>query len=348
MKLRQPISLRCRLAVMAAGVGFVAGAAGGEPIRFSKPAVPIAVQAKGEEGLPASREKKPDFGAASMHQSAVTQPAIVHVPPREKEQDEDAGKHWLIRDPKNFPDATGRANAREASGNRRDSNRGDSLRQDKTQTSSQRQSSSDGSVLTRSEGARALSPITDFHWDGRSNGRSNSWSGTGVASSDKKDSLTPNPFGRDFGRNESSEQNAESGSSFFSDLLVPRPREKATEAQLELRAAHERMLNPNVTIATRTAGSLEPVTSVETPKSGAPVTMPSIVSPKLDSQPLQPTDAFNQRQAQLRGPVVADFNQKYNNSAPAVPASAGAAVDPHFQAPLRRQPTVREFPSRKF
>jgi hypothetical protein len=348
MKLRQHILPWRRLVAMVVGMGVVAGAAGGEPIRFSKPAVPIAVQAKGEEGLPAARDKRPDFGADAIQQPAIAQPTIVHVQPREKEKDNEAGVHWLARDPKNFPDATGRANARDSLATRHDSNRRDSLTQDKSQTSSSSKWSSDGSDLKRSEGAHALSPITDFHWDGRSDGRSNSWSGTRLSNSDKKDPVNPNPFGRNFGRGESSEQNAESGSSFFSDLLVPRPKEKSTEAQLERRAAHERLLNPNTTVAGRSPGSLEPVTTVETSKSGAPVTMPSIASPRLDSQPLQPLDAFNQRQAQLRGPVVADFNKKYNNSTPTAPASAGAAVDPHFQTPLKRQPTVREFPTRKF
>lgn len=120
------------------------------------------------------------------------------------------------------------------------------------------------------------------------------------------------------------------------------------EAQLERRAAYERLINLNTTIASRTGGSLEPVIAVENPKAVAPAaTMPSIVSPRLDSNPLQPMDAFNQRQGQLRAPVAVDFNKKYNNATPAAPAPVGPATDPH-QAPLMRQPTVRDLPSRKF
>src|SRR5688500_8092749 len=124
MKLRQTNALVGCL-MMAAGASVVPGAAGGEPIRFSRPAVPIATEAKHESQLPATRDKRPDFGASSMQQQAPIQPMVVRAEPNEREKKKNAG-HWLLNDPKDFPDATGRANAREklANGSSRASNEG--------------------------------------------------------------------------------------------------------------------------------------------------------------------------------------------------------------------------------
>jgi hypothetical protein len=345
MKLHQAIFLRCCLAVMVVGAGVACRAAIGEPIRFSRPAVPIAVELKEDQQLPETRDKRPDFGGSAMQQPTAVQPMVVRTQPREKKRDKDAGKHWLLRDPDKFQDATGRANAREKRAN---SNSRESTVREKNPTDSEW--SDDDSASDRSEKAGALSPISDFHWDARrGDSRSNSWSRTERNSSEKKDSSNSTPFGHVFGRDESSEQGRDSGSSSFSELFAARPKdEKPTEAQLERRAAFERLLNHNTATATRPAGSLEPVTTVETPKAAAPpAAIPSIVSPRMDARPLEPMDAFNQRQAQLRAPVAVDFNKKFNNPVPIAPASAGAASDSPFQTPLMRQPTVRELPARK-
>ena len=359
MKLRQANTLLFCFVFMEAGTGAALAAAGGVPIRFSKPAVPIAVEPKEHQELPEARDKGPDFGDSAMQQPAAVQPMAVRTQPNEKERDrdKDARVHWLLRDPKKYPDATGRANAREKLAN---SNSRESANSKSRESSAQERNSPDSqwsnadSALDQNEktAAGALSPIRDFHWDARRNdSRSNSWSSTGRSNnSDKKDSFYPNPFAHVFGRDEPSEKKSESDSSFISELFAARPKdEKPTEAQLELRASFDRLLNHNSTTATRTGGSLEPVTTVENPKPAAPpMAIPSIASPRMDTRPLEPMDAFSQRQEKFRAPTSVDFNKRNNNPVPALPAAAGSASDSPFQTPLKRQPTVRELPTRKF
>ena len=349
MKVRPAKPLLLCLALTAAGANLAFCAVRGEPIRFSQPAIPIAVELKEDQQLPVARDRKPDFGSSSIQQPAAVQPMVVRTQPQEKEKKKNVGTHWLLDDPKDFPDATGRANAREKRANGSTRSRESSMRE---RNSNPSESSDDDSALERSEKAGALSPISDFHWDARRGGdsRSNSWSGTGRKGSEKKETSNSNPFGLSFSRDESSEKNRDSGSSFFSDLFAARSKEgKPTEAQLEHRAAFERLLNHNTTSATGTGGSLEPVTTVENPKAAAlPAAMPTVASPRLDVRPMEPMEAFNQRQAQLRPPTAIDFNKKANHSAPAMPASTGASSDSPFQTPLMRQPTIREMPTRKF
>ena len=345
MKVRPAKSLLLCVALTAAGANPALSAVRGEPIRFSQPAIPIAVELKEDQQLPAAHDSKPDFGSSSVEQPVASQPMLIRTQPREKERDRDAGKHWLLRDPKRFPDATGRANAREKLANANIRPRESSVRERNPGDS---ESSEDDLALERSEKAGALSPISDFHWDARRGySRSNAWSSTDRNSSEKKESLSPSPFAPSFTREEPSEQKRESGSS-FPDFFAARPKEeKLTEAQLENRAAFERLLNHSTTAASRPGGSLEPVTTVENPKTAAVSgAMPTIAAPRPDVRPMEPIPAFNQHQGQLGAPAPVDFSKKVNSTAP-MPISPGTPSDSPFQTPLIRQPTIREMPRRK-
>ena len=329
MQLRQTILLRGRIVAVAAVHAAAAVLARGESIQFSKPAVPIASPAKEDELHPEGRDKKPEFSTPGMEQPVAPRPAMIRVQPREKEKGDDDGRHPWLHDPKNFPDATGRANARNLFTTER--------------APANIQSSNSFQNFKRSEASHALSPITDFHWDPRSNERSNSFSGNSFSSSDKKDARDRDAFARP----DSSEQNKEFTSSFFADMFVTRPKDKLTDAQLERRAAFERLLNRDATTMTaRTPSSLEPVTALESIKGTVSGAIPIIPSPQIDMRPIGPMEGFDQRQARLRGPGMEDFNRKYGPASTAPAVSAG--IGDQRQTPLMRQPTVHDIPTRKF
>jgi hypothetical protein len=63
-----------------------------------------------------------------------------------------------------------------------------------------------------------------------------------------------------------------------------------------------------------------------------------------------PTVAFQrQQERQLRGPAFEDPTRAFNNPAPTPAASPlGQNLPPAFATPLNRQPTVHDFPKRRF
>src|SRR5262245_17922323 len=106
MMFRRDIFKYCRFVaavVMACGTASVFA----EKIRFSKPAVPIAMPPKVEEELPEGPGERLDFAAPNVERPMAPRMPLVRVQ-RQKERDSEENVHWLMRD---LPDAFGRPNA---------------------------------------------------------------------------------------------------------------------------------------------------------------------------------------------------------------------------------------------
>jgi hypothetical protein len=130
------------------------------------------------------------------------------------------------------------------------------------------------------------------------------------------------------------------------EIFAPRQKEKPTAQQLERRANFEKLLNPSADpLVNQGPGSLEPVGSV--PTQPAALNMPILGGTSVpNSPPVDPTVAYNRQSERWNGPVFDDAFKKYAPKTSPAPASAPTATS--FQAPLNRQPTVHEFPSRRF
>ena len=328
-----------------------------ERIRFSKPAVPIAAPPKVQEELPALQGKRLEFTAPNS-QPFVAPPAVVRVAPvRPKDREEDR-THWLLRDPKNSPDATGRANPLDnpLSGRARDSLGGEK-KPDKNRPS------------------HSLSPITNPENSLRDNrdardrdGRDNDWFDD-IKSRREQTGLTRNSrlaeknsfYNYDSAKEK--ENNTEARSSFFADIFAPRPKEKLTPAQVGRREDFERLINPipngipnpmeadadvnfnpngNGVAASgrRVPGSLQPV--LEPPRAA---TVSPAPAEKSQARPADSLQAFKQQQAKLRGPILEDPTKKYETPQEPVAASF---LDPNARPSLMRQPTLHDIPARKF
>jgi hypothetical protein len=330
------------LATAVAITGAVTWAWAGESIQFSKPAVEIAIQKKEQQrDLPEPRSKQLDFsGSQQMERPAIQQPSVVQVPARERDEDDDAGRHPLLRDPNKFPDAVGRADARNALALGKTSPNSVALAKTSPTSTETRALGS-----KRTEPQHALSPITDLNWDSRERERErrrqDSLLEDRSSASDRSDARKRDPYAS---RENAPEQNDSFTSAALFDPSIARPRENPIAAQLERHAAFDQLFNPNAGMV-RSPGSLEPVTGLDVAKPAVPVAMPMLGNTMFDKGAAVPIDAFKAQQERLRAPSLQDVNKKDSSK---ITAASANAIDPHFQTPLMRQPTVHDIPARKF
>ncbi len=305
-----------------------------DPPRISKPDVALAVPSKESSRLPISRERAMDFSAPEMAPPMVVpltqQPQpLRRGDPRDEPRDDTPR---LLRTPKIFSDPdeekTGERTSAHASASGRDPMRSPS--------------SNDTSDRQRLDSARALAPMTDFDWDAhhsRSRPKDSPWD-VKSATRDRNDPRTRSPFGTQEDSNARLDSTRPNG---LSDLFGPRPnKEKLSAARLQRDADFQQLLNPNTGPAGKMPNSLEPVVSAEN-AGPSDFAAPTLGSTRLPT-PAQPMAAFNQPHEQSRGAAYAGHDKK--NSPP--PAPVPSFSDPRYQAPLNRQPTVHDFPTRKF
>lgn len=317
-----------RLIAMTLGLAGAVTATAGEPIRFSKPAVALAAPAKEQADLPELRTKRMGFSAPEMEPSvAQPPPPILRVPPRDEKRDD---RHWLLRDPKIFSDPD------------RDSGETTSANPHSGRTASPW--SNDRLGMQTPDSMRALAPVTDFNWNARESGshQRDVFGNNPSVKGDRNDTRPRSPFGT---REDSSAGSDAFRPSPLFEMFGARPKEKPNTGPSERRAAFEQLLNPSAGPAGKGPNSLEPVVGApDTAKRSAPLALPTIGGSKLESKPTDPMTAFNQQHDRLRGPVFEGIEKKYSTPA-AAPISP---LDPRYQTPLNRQPTVHEFPARKF
>ena len=194
---------------------------------------------------------------------------------------------------------------------------------------------------------RALSPVMDFNWDAREAARSRNPSAFGGSEPGDRDERSER-FRPAFsaGRQQETVLERSFQGTRFSDWFGGGPKEKLSQDILDRRAAFEQLLNPSAGVAGRAPGSLEPLPSLEKAALAPGLPMPATIGrTKGQMNTTDPMEAFNQQHERLRGPSLEDVNKKY---ASPKSAPASSTVDPRFQTPLNRQPTSREFPTRKF
>ena len=310
-----------------------------EKIQFSKPAVAIATPPKKELDLPQRKSRDVDFSSpADVERPITPPPPVMRVPPREREQDDDARQHPLLREPKDFPDGFGRAESRNSLGSNKSSS--------KSSTNATR--SNLGMFGTkRLASEHALSPIPDINVDLRDRDRDPQQRQKDSAKmdrplvSDRNERGKPDPY---LIRDNASEPMEPFSSRSKFDPLTVRPNETPDPQQLERRAAFDQLLTPGGNMV-RAPGSLEPVTGLDGPKAATPAVMPMLGGTKFELNPADPANSIKLQQEKLRAPVAETLNRKY--SQPTKPVAAGAAESP-FRTSLMREPTVREIPARKF
>jgi len=327
-----------RVFVAALAIASTATVAWADPIQFSKPAVAIAAPPKAELDLPDRKSRDWDFSSPSQMQRPVAPPPpVMRVPPREREEgDDEADRHPLLRDPQNFPDAVGRAEARNP------------LAPTKSKVTAPRLSLETVGSKAR-DAQHALSPISDINLDLRDRDREQRRRDPAAMErsfgSDRNDSRE----GRKRDLYAARENVASEPNDFFNsapkfDVSTSRPKENADAQHLERRAAFDQLLNPSAKTG-RAPGSLEPVTGLEMSKPAVPAAMPMLGGMKFELDPADPANGIKIQQERLRAPVAETLNKKY--SQPTKPAAA-ATAESRFQTSLMRQPTVHEIPARKF
>lgn len=298
-----------------------------EQIQFSKPAMEIAAPSKAEENLPETRSKRLDFSAPEVARPIIPQQTIIRIQPREEDEDDRFSPRDSSRptDPRRRKDPASARN---------------SLAPRETYPGELWRGEPPG--FRRPDSQRALSPVMDFDWDARESATYQGGSALENRSSGERD--VARKRGAPANRDQYGVQNEVLPSSPFSDIFTSRPKEKPSRELLERRAAFEQMLNPGVGIAGRTPGSLEPVPALDVPKSAPSLVMPAIGGAALNPKSADPMQAFNVHE-RLRGPMLEDIHKRY--SAPSASASS-TAIDSRLQTPLNRQPTARDFPTRRF
>jgi hypothetical protein len=329
---------------------FLAAAAvvNAEQIQFSKPAVEIAAPVQGEHFLPATKEERLQFETPAMAPPVIMpEPAIIRRGSRDEEEDVNERSSF-----RNGRLQAARPNGRNSETTllrrRSDSGRRDALSPDSYE---QMRANKDKFSLDRPENSKALAPVTDLGWDGRDSQKSRSpssgWMGRDNGKEGEPDAKRPIlPF--TFGREEEEMRNNGFKSGRLTGWFGEETKAKAAQEVLGRRAAFEQLLNPGSGVAGRMASSLEPLPSLNESRAPIPgLTLPTIGQMKSDVRVTDPMQAFNAQQDRLRGPALDDPNRKYAQPA-AAPAPAASTASSRFQTPLNRQPTAREFPSRRF
>ncbi|HTD66917.1 MAG TPA: hypothetical protein VK846_10355 [Candidatus Limnocylindria bacterium] len=327
---------------VALGLGVVSLAVIAEPIRFSKPTVPIAEPVREQKGLPEARTRGFDFSSPNMDQpmSPVPQPAMRVNPREERERDKDE-RPWLLRDPKIFSDPT------EKGTDKTEANPFESER-----TKSPWSRVKENNSASRFETPRSLSPVTEFGWDPRNpSGQKNPF-GEPSAFASVNEGRTRSPFATIEEPSVNNTFDPGRPNSMF-DMFGTRvkEKEKLTPGQVTRAAEFQQMINPSASPSGKGPSALEPVVAVtDAAYRPAPLAIPTIGGlprdgSKLDPRIADPMTVFNHQNAQLRGPVFDEFDKKSS----AQPNRPGASsIESRFQTPLNRQPSVHEFPKRKF
>lgn len=309
---------------------------GAEPIRFSKPAVEIAAPDRAEPRLPEARVKGFDFstppGAAPMTQPMMSQPSIILLEPRgrnEEETDDRSGRRNL-RDLHKLPGSI----RDQGEQNQKDPrfSAGATLLNPPYPNRVNMPGLNDSLRTGRPENSRSLSPVTNFDWEERDS----TTEPGGSSFQNQKDQRNRDPFAVQDDKSETATRNR----SLF-DLFSARPKEKPTPDQIEHRAAFEQLLNPHAAVAIKGPNSLNPVSALNSSRPPSSTTLPTINAGSRD-----PMQAYNQQQTRLRGPRMEDVNSRYapRSDAP----TATKKTESRFQTPLSRQPTMHDIPNRKF
>jgi len=324
--------------ISCAGLSLTAG----ERIRFSEPAVKLAVPDTELANLPGARDRTVEFGSgvppSGMDAALSMRPQIIPIPNRRREE-EDLSP-LALRDPnRKFERAMqdmDRLNGRDPM-DRRDPSKW----RDPSKRGLENGMGLDPSNPRRKDGAHTLPSMTEFGRDAREAGSRSTESGRAgrnANSTDREKQRERSPFDA----LENLRGDTYRSSSAF-DIFSPRPKEKPTAFQLERRADFEKLLNPNADQLVKGPGSLEPVGST-TPQQPPGLHLPMPGGGLKPSEPnADPTTAFNRQQERWNGPVFDNAYKKYMPPAAATPAPAATP----FQTPLNRQPTMREFPTRR-
>jgi hypothetical protein len=334
---------RHRVLVAVLAVVATATTAWADAIQFSKPVIEIATPDKEQPSLPKARSKAVDISSPDQMEAPIAAPPpMVRPKTRDRDDDDDTGRHPLLRNPAKFPDAVGRDNERNP----------------KLSSTSRKSSDSQSSSAYGRNGKetdQSLSPITNPDWDLRDRDsnrdsdrhRKDPFSANLTTKSERKDRTDRNDS-RQKDAYESREQDepgrADGLNSTAFDSFTFRAKENPTSAQVERRAAFDQLLNPSGSPG-RQAGSLEPVSGLESPKPTTPIGMPMLGGGMFDKSSAGPSEAFKAQPNRPHAPVAEDLAKRFSlQSKPAVTAP----VDARFESSLMRQPTVHDIPSRKF
>lgn len=355
----------CSYSALAVALGFAgaAHAGSGEPIRFSKPAVPIAIEEK-EQEMPKARARGFDFPGADLAQPMVLPPQqpqpFVRMERKDREEDH---VPRLLRTPKMFSDP-------EEEKRRNEAESGFWASRQNWNSAQQSPFSSGAHPVQKKENkAAALSPETDFQWrpeetlerrdESPWNARRNDDDRRDLRERDReRNGLRDHERGHDAegalasGFNPLTPRREETAfeahgmrNNWATDLIsAAQPKQKPTTAELERRAAFEQLINPNAPVGGKgLVDSLQPVVKAEdaSPANLAVPTLGMRGVPQPASR--DPMDELNRRHERLRGPVMEDINKKYS----ATPQKPVTTYQPAYQSPLMRQPTEREFPTRR-
>jgi hypothetical protein len=326
MSLRYQLLQPCRVIAMTLGFATITAMAG-EPIRFSKPAVPVATPRAPETELPETRGRMsfstPDVEAPMIQ---TPQPAV-RLAPREEKNDD---RHWLLTTPKMYSDP-------------------DKETSDKTSANSPSARivspwSNSRLGMQTPESMRAMEPVTDFNWNARDSGKQQRDAIGHSTKNDRNDTRAKNWFSVNDDANTATEGFRPSG--LFDMFSVARNKEKAAEtARLERRAAFEQLLNPSANPATRAPNSLDPVVAAnDAAKPPASLGIPTIGGSTLAARPTEAVTPFNQSRNPSH-PLFDNPDRRYSAPLPPAPMSP---LDPRYKTPLNQQPTMHEFPTRKF
>ncbi len=317
--------------VALAGVGVACAALAGDAIRFSKPAIAIAVPPKVENDLPEIRQRGLDFSDPSMEQGVAAPPPLRRTPmmrqePRDVERD---STHPLLRTPAMFTDPEEEKARKEAL-----MDRNNPFAPAKEKKPAASPFGKDLSAQMRSDQSRSLSPVTELDWqpgDSASRGHDSKRGGPGAGQYQAQ--REDNQFGPESGR----------GTPFF-EASSGRPQDKPTPAQLQRRMDFEQLLNPNAGLGGQGPNSLQPVVNAADAKPAA-LAMPTVGGSGFDPRSADPMSTLNQQRERLRGPVIEDINKRYN---PLPATGPGSPYGSGNNAPQSRPPLTREFPARKF
>ena len=347
MNFRQQMFWTRRALLIALGLAATGEAlAAGDPIRFSKPAVPIAAPAK-EQKLPESRDRL-DFSSPDF-QPAVAMPRVPQPAPmmRREPRDERDDVPRIFQTPKIFTDPDEEKARKEAAADQMPLTSG---RKRPTSPFAREESGQSALGQSRFEQTRGLTPETRFDWDPRdSSGRKKEFGQKETDQRDSRDDRSRGDFTRPgFTSREDDRLSFTPRAVATLDFSGARPKEKLTPAQMQLRADFEQLLNPTAGAAGKSPNSLQPVVSTANAKPGS-LAVPTVGSAEIDPRDPRSGDPManlNRQHERLRGPVLEDINRKYNS--PAASTTSGSAADTRNQSLLNREPIGREFPSRKF
>lgn len=333
------VSRGLALALCCAAIAPATRAADG--IQFSRPDVEFAAPTSRNPNLPTQERsglKSLDFGDA--------QPRIYLPPPVRAEPRRKVEKKTVFDEPKIFSDR-----GKEKSDQDENSDKEGSPKDQRSQDEKRSAMAARPSWLTDNKAdaaeKRALTPVEDFDWKPESErtkkegGLFGSSTSVGTKTTDDRWVIS-GPHGPE----DSTERNT--AISFFGVISAAENKE-LTRERMERRVEFEKLLGgPSpafVRIPETFAASLDPITSpFATPQDVAPT--PGVPLRAEPVRPLAPAQAFGAPQRSWQAPSMDEAARRF--SSPAVPRGAPTLEASRQQRPLMNQPTVLEFPTRKF